>query len=64
MFFCYDILTKPLDAPFDMEPPLPLPDGDFKNLKVRKKKKSPTLNTSIPRIFVIETTSCEASKEY
>ena len=51
-----------------MESPLPDEeidaDGDFNDLKVRKKKKSPTLNTSIPRIFAIETPSCEASKEY
>ena len=64
MFFCYDILTNPLDAPFDMEPPLPLPDGDFKNLKVRKKKEYPPLNSSIPGTFAIETPSCEASKGY
>jgi hypothetical protein len=39
-------------------------DGACKNVKVRKKKESQPLNTSIPRIFTIETPSCEASKEY
>ena len=51
-----------------MESPLPDEeigaDGDFKNVKGRKKKESPPLNTPIPRIFAIETSSCEASKIY
>jgi hypothetical protein len=33
----------------------------FKNEKVRKKKESPPLNSSIPRIFATETTCCEAN---
>ena len=41
MYFCYDILSKPLDASFDMESSLTNEvmdaDGDFKNVKVRKK---------------------------
>ena len=53
-----------MDASFDMESPLADEemdaDGDFKNVKVRKKKESPPLNSSIPRIFATEPPSCEA----
>ena len=42
MYFCYDILSKPLEATFYMESPLPDQemdaDGDFKNVNVRKKR--------------------------
>ena len=47
-----------------MEYPLPDKeigaDGDFKNVKVRKKTKSPPSNLSIPRTFATETPSYEA----
>ena len=63
MYFCYDTLSKPLDASFDMESSSPDgemdADGDFKNVK--KKTDSPPLNSSIPRTFVTETPGCEAS---
>ena len=59
MYLCYDSLSKPLDASFYMESPLPDEemdaDGDFKNVKVRKKSVSPSLNFSIPRTFSTET---------
>ena len=46
---CYDILSKPLDASSDMKSPLPdenmNADGEFNNVKVRKKKESPPLNS-------------------
>jgi hypothetical protein len=66
MYFCCDILSKPKDASFDMESPLVDKemdaDGDFKNVKVLKKKEY--LNSFIPRTFATRTPSCEASKGY
>ena len=66
MYFCYDILSKPLDASFDMDSPLPDEemdaDGDFKNVKMGKKKESQPLNSSIPRKLAPKTPSCEATR--
>ena len=39
-------------------------NGDLKNVKVRKTKQSPLLNSSVLRTFATETTSCEASQGY
>ena len=68
MYFCYDILSKPLDASSDMKSPLPdeemNADGEFNNVKVRKKKESPPINSSITRSFATKTPSCEASEGY
>ena len=50
MYFSSDNLSKTLDASFDME--------------VRKKKESPPLKYSIPRMFATEIPSCEVSKGY
>ena len=57
-----------MGASFDTESPLADEemdaDGHFKTVKMRKKKESPPLNSSIPRTFATETPSCEASKGY
>jgi hypothetical protein len=59
MYFCYNILSKPLDASFEMESPLPDEEMDA---KVRKKKESLPFNSSIPRTFAPGTPSHEAYK--
>jgi hypothetical protein len=64
MYSCNNILSKLLDTSFVMESPLPDEeidaDGEFKNVKVRKKKEP--LNYSIQRIFATKTPTLESIK--